>query len=172
MAFSGSISRRVSVLALLLFVFASARCWAQSGGNEAERNKALVRAAFAKWTAGTGGPFDLLADDIQWTITGESPISGTCTSKKQCMDENMKPLNARLSVHIKPQLIGLYGDGDTVVVLWKGEATARDGKPYNNTYSWIMEMHGGQIKKVVAFFDTVSLTDLWNRIPENPAPAQ
>ena len=44
------------------------------------------------------------------------------------------------------------------------EATARDGKPYKNTYSWYMQMRDGMIVNVVAFFDTIEFTDFWNRV--------
>ena len=37
---------------------------------DGDRNKALVEAGFAAWSAGTGSPYDLLADDVTWTIVG------------------------------------------------------------------------------------------------------
>ena len=36
------------------------------------RNKAVVQAGFDAWSAGTGSPYDLLADDASWTIVGHS----------------------------------------------------------------------------------------------------
>ncbi len=51
-----------------------------------------------------------------------------------------------------------------VIALFDGEGTARDGKPYRNTYSWYMRMQDGQIHEVVGFFDTIEYTDFWNRI--------
>src|SRR5262249_18526210 len=39
---------------------------------EAASNKALVRDSFEAWANGTGGPFQLLADDAVWTIEGNS----------------------------------------------------------------------------------------------------
>lgn len=33
-------------------------------------NKAVVQASFDAWKAGTGTPYDLLADDASWTIVG------------------------------------------------------------------------------------------------------
>ncbi|WP_207714117.1 hypothetical protein [Scytonema sp. UIC 10036] len=75
------------------------------------------------------------------------------------------PINERLSVRIVPSLRGIYAEGDMVIALWDGTATAKDGKPYTNIYSWYMTMKNGRIVKAVAFFDTIELTDLWNRIP-------
>jgi ketosteroid isomerase-like protein len=59
---------------------------------------------------------------------------------------------------------GIYADGDMVIALFDAEGTARDGKPYRNTYSWYMRMRGGVIVEVVAFFDTIEFTDFWRRI--------
>jgi len=41
------------------------------------RNKALVLAGFEAWRTGTGSPYDLLAEDVQWTIVGHSLASHT-----------------------------------------------------------------------------------------------
>jgi len=51
-----------------------------------------------------------------------------------------------------------------VIALFDGEGTARDGKPYRNTYSWYMRMQDRQIHEVVGFFDTIEYTDFWTRI--------
>ena len=46
-------------------------------------NKALVQASFDCWRSGTGGPFELLAPDVEWTIVGSSPLAKTYHSKKE-----------------------------------------------------------------------------------------
>ena len=43
---------------------------AQSAGTTAARNKATVESSLNAWAAGTGSPYDLLADDATWTIRG------------------------------------------------------------------------------------------------------
>jgi hypothetical protein len=43
---------------------------AQSRTLEETKNLALVQAGFDAWRAGSGSPFDLLADDASWTIVG------------------------------------------------------------------------------------------------------
>ncbi|AAM04423.1 predicted protein [Methanosarcina acetivorans C2A] len=137
---------------------------AQTQSDE-DKNKEIVHEGFTKWANGTGDVFDLLADDMEWTIIGSSPVSKTYTNRKQFLEEVITPLNERLSVKIVPRVRGIYADGDMVIALWDGKATAKDGKPYNNTYSWYMTMKNGRIVKVVAFLDTISLADLWKRIP-------
>jgi ketosteroid isomerase-like protein len=58
----------------------------------------------------------------------------------------------------------LYADGDIVTAFFDATATAKDGKPYTNTYTWYLHMHDGDIIEATAFFDTIEFTDLWNRI--------
>ena len=130
--------------------------------------KERLRAAFDVWTAGTGGPFDLLADDATWTIVGNSPVSRTYGSRREFLDAVIEPFNARLSAPLVPSVRGLYADGDWVIVLFDAEATARDGRPYRNTYTWYMrfdpDAEPRRIVEVVAFFDTIEFTELWRRV--------
>jgi ketosteroid isomerase-like protein len=129
-----------------------------------ERNKGIIQQAFDRWAKGRSSFYDLLAEDAQWTITGTSPVSKTYTSRKQFLDEVIQPLSARLSKQITPSVRALYADGDTVVALWDGTSVARDGRPYNNAYSWYLTMKDDRIVKAVAFFDGILLADLWERI--------
>ena len=92
-----------------------------------QQNKKLIQEGFDRWTTGQGSFFDLLSDEVQWTITGNSPISKTYTSRKQFLDEVITPLSARLSKQITPTVRALFADGDTVVALWNGSAVAKDG---------------------------------------------
>jgi ketosteroid isomerase-like protein len=129
-----------------------------------QTNKATIEAAFADWAAGTGGPFALLAPEATWTIVGNSPVSRTYASRKEFIDVVIDPFNARMATPLVPTVRALYADGDTVIAFFDGTATAKDGKPYNNTYTWYMRIHDGAIVEVTAFFDTIEFTDLWNRI--------
>jgi len=95
---------------------------------------------------------------------GNAPVSRTYNSKQEFMDVVIKPFNARMSSRLIPAVRRIYGDGDTVIALFDAEGTARDGKPYRNTYTWYMRMDGGAIAEVIAFFDTIEFTDFWNRI--------
>jgi uncharacterized protein len=129
-----------------------------------QANKDRIQAAFDEWAAGTGGPFALLADDATWTIVGNSPVSRTYGSRQEFLDVVIDPFNARMEVPLRPAVRALYADGDWVIALFDASATARDGKPYENTYTWYMRMAGGTIVEVIAFFDTVEFTDFWTRV--------
>jgi uncharacterized protein len=132
------------------------------------RNRALVQARFDAWAAGTGNPFELLADDARWTIEGNSVASKTYPNKEAFLREVIRPFNARMSAPLKPFVRGLYANGDMVVALFDARGTARDGQPYVNSYAWFMEMRGGRIVRASAFFDAIEFNDLWSRV----APAK
>ena len=155
---------RTGIFLVLLF-FLSATTIAQQKNKIMENNKQIVKEGFDKWTNGTGSFFDLLTDDLQWTITGSTYLSKTYQSKKQFLDEVINPLNDRLSKLIVPKVTEIYADGDMVIVLWNGTATAKDGKLYNSSYSWNMQMKDGKIFRVVAFLDGIEFQDIMTRIP-------
>ncbi|MGO9707462.1 MAG: nuclear transport factor 2 family protein [Polyangiaceae bacterium] len=136
--------------------------------HEEARNLELIAGAFEKWKRGTGGPFDLLAPEAQWTIVGNSSVSKTYPNKKAFMDAVIVPFNARMSSPLVPHMRGLYADADMVIALFDAAATVRDGKPYRNTYSWFMRMAQGRVVEVTAFFDSVEFNDFWARVA--PAP--
>ena len=85
------------------------------------------------------------------------------------MREVIRPFNARMSVGLKPTTIrGVHADGDTVVIFFDASGTARDGKPYANTYAWFFEMKDGRVVKASAFFDSAEFNDFRQRV--TPAP--
>jgi hypothetical protein len=54
--------------------------------------------------------------------------------------EVLGTFGARFSERFRPVAVhGIYADGDTVVVLWDGESTRGDGKPYENAYLKLSE---------------------------------
>jgi ketosteroid isomerase-like protein len=136
-----------------------------SGAAPVERdNKAIVQEAFDAWAAGGGSVLKLLADDATWTIVGNSPVSATYHSRQEFVDTVVRPLYARLSTPVVPWVRALYSDGDTVIAFFDGEATAKDGRPYRNTYTWYLTFRGPQVVSGVAFLDSIELTDLWTRL--------
>lgn len=137
---------------------------AQQTPADKSNNTALIERAFNAWAEGTGGPYDLLADNAVWTITGNSLASKTYNSREAFLSEVIRPFNARMSEKLKPKITRIYEDGGTVIVLFDASGMARDGKPYTNTYAWFLDMHDGKIVKSTAFFDSVAFNDLWSRV--------
>lgn len=130
-----------------------------------DRNKKIIQEGFAKWSSGTGSLFDLLSDTMQWQITGSTSHSKLYTGKKQFMDEVIVPLNQRLSKKIVPTVRALFADGDWVIALWDGQATTLEGKPYNMSYSWYMQLKDGKIVNVIAFLDGIQFNEVMKIMP-------
>jgi uncharacterized protein len=153
-------------IALILFGFPRIRAMnAAETEGIAKSNTRLIQASFDRWRAGTGGPFELLAADASWTIPGNCLVAKRYATRDEFLDTVIKPFNARLTKPLVPTIRSLYGDGDMVITLFDGEATARDGKPYRNTYAWFMEIRNGKIVNVTAFFDAIAFDEFWKRVP-------
>lgn len=129
-----------------------------------ENNKAIVAASFDRWRNGTGGPFELLVPEAEWTIVGSSPLSKTYQSKKEFIDQVIDPFNARMASPLVPTVRGMYADGDTVIILFDAAATTKDHRPYRNTYTWYFQMQEGKVLKAIAFFDTREFDEFWTRV--------
>lgn len=129
-----------------------------------ELNRAIVGRSFEAWAAGTGSPYDLLAENVTWTITGNSLAAKTYGSREAFIGEVIRPFNARMSVGLKPTIRRMYADGDTVIVFFDASGTARDGAPYANTYAWFLQLRDGRITHASAFFDSIAFNDLWTRV--------
>jgi ketosteroid isomerase-like protein len=130
-----------------------------------ERNRRVIQDAFDSWRRGSGkAVFDLVASDVKWTIVGRSVVAGTYHSRRDFMDQVTVPFNSRLSTPLVPTVRGIYTDGDMVIVLWEGAAMAKDGRSYENTYSWYLKMRDGKIVSATTFEDPIAFDDLWKRI--------
>lgn len=135
-----------------------------AGAQTPAQNKAAVAASFDAWTAGTGNPFELLADEASWTIEGNSVASRTYATKEEFLDEVIRPFNARMRVGIKPTVKSITAESDRVVIHFDAAGTARDGKPYVNTYAWFFQMKNGRVIRAAAFFDALTFNELWTRV--------
>ncbi|MGD8221449.1 nuclear transport factor 2 family protein [Pseudomonas thivervalensis] len=147
---------------VLSLVFLTTNVWASQ--NTQITNTDRVHQAFENWQQGKGSVFDLLAPDATWTVAGSSPVSGVYNSKTAFLEQAVRPISSRLATPIVPTVQSIVAQGDVVVVLWNGEATALDRKPYRNTYLWHMTFKNGQIIQVTAFLDTSVLDELIQRV--------
>ena len=150
---------RPPLIALLLGSLLSLSAVADDATQE---NVALIQKAFDDWRAGQGGIFQLLADDAVWVVAGSSPYSGTYRTREAFMEDAVKPITDKLATPIVPTVRQIVAQGPHVVVHWDGQATAKDGSRYENSYSWHMQLENGRITRVTAFLDTWRLAELMN----------
>jgi ketosteroid isomerase-like protein len=132
-----------------------------------ESNRQIIGAAFDAWQAGTAPITDVFAPDMVWRIEGHSVASREYTTRDQFIDEVMAPFAARFAdgERFRPVRIRrIVADADTVVVVWDGRGVANDGRPYENSYAWVMQMRDGLVVDGTAFYDSISFNDLWARV--------
>ena len=149
---------------LLLFLLTVTATTAMAQADVEEKNRRAVQTAFDGWRRASGSIFDLLASDVKWTIVGRSVVSGTYQNRRDFLDQVVVPFNSRLSMPLVPTVRNIYADGDTVVVLWDGAAMAKDGRSYENTYSFFLKMRDGKIVSATAMYDPIAFDDLWKRV--------
>jgi uncharacterized protein len=104
------------------------------------------------------------ATDMVWRIEGHSIASKEYASKHEYLEEFVKPFGARFlaSERFRPTNIrSVHADGNTVIVLWDGRSIAIDGKPYENTYAFFMQMRDGKVVDMTALTDSSSLNELF-----------
>ncbi|MBJ7404535.1 MAG: nuclear transport factor 2 family protein [Bradyrhizobium sp.] len=133
-------------------------------------NKRTVTDAFDRWAQGGTTFFtDLLHDDVVWRIKGSGPSAGEFRGRDVFVDRAVRPFASRLSTPVRPTTVKIFADGDHVIAHWEGSGVARDGKPYANSYAWIMRMQDGKAAEVTAYLDLAPYDDVLRRIP---APAR
>jgi uncharacterized protein (TIGR02246 family) len=100
----------------------------------AAENKKLIQDTFTAWSEGDGGAFfNLLADDVTWTVIGSTAVSRTYKSKKEFLDGAVRPLGQKINGAIQPRLRDILVDGDKVALQWDGHAVGKNGTEYNQT---------------------------------------
>jgi len=121
----------------------------------AEENRKIVERFYA---AGNRGDMDaclnLIADDIQWTNIGSTSLSGTFRGKAELQEKLLGPLFDRLKQGIHTTVHRLVAENDYVVAQTSGIAETLDGRPYNNTYCWIIRIRDGKFAEVTEYMDT------------------
>ncbi|QNJ90590.1 nuclear transport factor 2 family protein [Mycolicibacterium fluoranthenivorans] len=159
----------IVVVATLVVVGATVGVSATSNAEDVDRtvreqrNAELVRDAFARGVGDETSFFSVLAEDVQWTVArAEDPR--TYTSRSEFLREGVAPIQSRLNGPIQANVQQLITDNDVVVAVWDGTATARDGLPYVNSYTWVMTMRDERVVRASAYLDFVALNALLERV--------
>ncbi len=125
-------------------------------------NKRIIQNAFTVWANGDGMAFfNLLADTATWTVMGSCPISGTYVGRQRLVEDALTPQREKLAGPPIPSVLNLIAEGDTVVIQWVGKGTTKTGRPYNNSYCYVVQMDNGKITRGTAYLDTELVRSIW-----------
>ena len=125
-------------------------------------NKKLILDAFAAWARGDGNAFfNLLAEDVRWTVIGSTPVSRTYSSRDAFVEGAVKPLTAKLAGPIVPTVRDIIAEGDKVALQWEGRSSAKNGTVYYQVYCWVMRLTDGKVREGTAYLDTELISQIW-----------
>jgi uncharacterized protein len=128
----------------------------------AAENRKLIEDAFGMWVRGDRGPFnDLLADDLRWTVIGNSPVSGRYNSKREFLEGAGGKMASKLATPIQASLRHIIADDPMVALVFDGRATGKNGTDYQQTYCWVLRVESGKIREGTAYLDTELITKLF-----------
>ena len=145
--------RFLAVLALVLTLSCGvARQASVQNEMTAQNNKVTVKESFQQWQDGTGSPFELLSEDMRWTISGFNKYAGTYT-RESFETELIEPFSERIEKPLKPTQWNVYEDGDVVIIHFDAETTLINGDRYKNSYAWFFTFEGEEVIEVNAFLD-------------------
>jgi uncharacterized protein len=130
-----------------------------------------VKGLFANLEDGKSGAFfEHVADDVKWTVMGTHPLAGTYHTKADFLAHTFARLDKILKEGVVLRVTNILVDGDSAAVELESLSTALNGKPFDNTYCWVVRFSNGTIVEVRAYLDSALVQRL---IGENePPPSQ
>lgn len=104
-----------------------------------------------------------LADDVTWTATGHSPVSGTFHGKQEYADGVYHRLAERLETWPRPRVLRILADGDWGFVEFEGVGgRGTNGTDYTMRYCWVMRVEDDLVREVVGYYDQSKVAELFS----------
>nr|WP_319374527.1 nuclear transport factor 2 family protein [uncultured Methanobacterium sp.] len=98
--------------------------------------------------------FEQVSDDVSWTVMGTHPLAGTYHSKEDFISHTFERLNRILEEGVILKVKNILIQDDTAVVEMESVSTALNGKPFNNTYCWVVYFQDEVFIEVRAYVDS------------------
>jgi ketosteroid isomerase-like protein len=123
----------------------------------AAENKELIRKMGE--AKGLDAMLGMMADDIRWTLIGNTRFSGTFNGKKELLDKLIYPLVGQMESMGTGTTDNVIAEGDYVVVQTRGQGRkTKTGNSYNNTYCIVYKIADDKVKEVTEYCDTELIT--------------
>lgn len=112
------------------------------------------------WTAETF--LDALSDDVTWTATGTSAVSGTYRGKQAYIDGVYRPLDDHLASWPKPTVERIVAEGEWGTVQFTSrDGLGKNGIEYNMRYCWAIRVIDNHVDEVIGYYDTTKVNALF-----------
>lgn len=120
-----------------------------------QENKRLMQQVFEELARGNSPALiEVLADDVEWHVTGTTKFSKTYRGKAALMNELLGPLFSQVADKFLMTPDRFIADENYVVVECRGQVTTTTGLPYNNKYCFVFRLEDRKIKEVTEYMDT------------------
>ena len=117
--------------------------------------KKLLQTAFEALAEGDPTPFlDLLTDDVVWTVTGTTALSGVYRGKAALHADLLGPVFAKFATQYRSVPSRFIAEDDIVVVETRGDVMTTSGERYDNNYCYVCRFDGDRIVEVTEYLDT------------------
>jgi ketosteroid isomerase-like protein len=118
-------------------------------------NKRLIQEILSELSQGNAKPFvERRANDVSWTITGNTKWSRTYRGKRAVQEELLAPLFAQFADRYTATPHRFIAEDDYVVVEFSGDVTTKAGVPYRNTHCYVCRIADGRIRELIEYWDT------------------
>ncbi len=122
-----------------------------------ERNEQLVRTFFETLSTGDLERLrPMLHEDATWTVMASGiPGAGEKKGRKVIIDEFLAPVRGIFEDgDPKVAIVNLISKGRLVAAETRGVGRLKSGTPYNNVYSWMIEVDDGKIRALREYMDS------------------
>ncbi len=103
-----------------------------------------------------------LSEDIVWTATGSSPVSGTFRGLQAYTDGVYRKLDERLVSWPTPKVERILVDGDWGVVEFTSTGgLGKNGTDYNMRYCWLTHITAEKVDQVIGYYDQLKVAELF-----------
>ena len=128
---------------------------AEGGTMTTTENKRLMQQVFDELAKGNSQALvEVLADDVDWHVTGTTKFSRTYRGKPSLMNDLVVPLFSQFADTYTTTADRIIADDNYVVVECHGKVTTKTGRPYNNKYCFVFRIEDGKVKEVTEYMDT------------------
>ena len=104
-----------------------------------------------------------LSDDVVWTATGTSPVSGVYHGLAEYTDGVYRKLDAVLESWPQPHVERIIAEGEWGVVEFSSTGgRGKNGVDYNMRYCWLMRVENDHVTEVVGYYDTSKVEALFS----------
>ena len=113
-------------------------------------SKSEIAALFKNIETGNSAEFfKNVVDNVDWEVMGTHPLAGHYHTEEDFLNATFRRLHKILNEGVILKVRRIFIDSltpNTAIVEMESLSTAKNGKPFNNTYCWIVEFN--QAKKI------------------------